>query len=119
MPVAIGISISSLILSGGIAYGVVKVTTSRNSKDIDKLLVIATTKDNCKVLRDGCQALLLSKIEEVKTEQTEFKREIKATLKDYDDKRNLARNESQKTLEKIHNFMGRVDEYIRIKNGNN
>ena len=118
LPIATGFGVIIAAISGGVSWGIVKVTTSKNSKEISVLRKEVVTNTQFTTFRDGCQALLLAKIEEVNKSHKEFKREIKENLESYDDKRDQARIESQKTLDEINRFIGRVDEYIRLKNGN-
>lgn len=118
IPIATALATTTVLVSIGASWGMVKTVVSKNSKEIERLRQEFLTTKEYKTFRDGCQALLLTKIEEVKNDQKDFKNEIQSTLTAYDIKREKARSESQQTLEKIHKFMGRVDEYIRIKNGN-
>ena len=117
LPIATAVGLCTVLISGGVSWGVTKMSVSKNSRDIAELRKDFLTSKEFKTFREGCQALILTKIEEVKKDQKELKIDIKDALKTYDNKREEAREESQKTLQKINTFIGRVDEYIRLKNG--
>jgi len=120
--IGLGVNALVLIVGGFISYGYYKKErelTREEIKGIKNKFInsegrpILMSINECRDLRNSCQGNFNEDLKEYKKTICSKIEEIKAIVKDGDNKRELTREETSEKLERIAVFMGKVEQYMR------